>query len=495
MASSTPSPADLAAGKLPPGRIVALGLLLFAMFLGAGNVIFAPMVGQAAGSSMWTPMSGFLITGVGLVLLAVIALSATGGNVQAMANRVHPWFAVGFCLLLFVTLGPLYVIPRTTSVVYEISVKPNLPDSAVDGPWALLGFSIVFALVSVYLSLNPSKFVDRIGKLITPVFATLLVLIVAKSFLTPMGDLHEVQEPFADGAFMSGITEGYLTMDAMAALVFAGVFVQSIRGEGVTSRKGIEKVFFKAGLITVVGLAALHLATAWLGASSVDAIGRPDNGGSVLVESCRELFGTLGVGMIGLVIVLTGLTTNVACITCVADYFAKLFPKVTYRKWVWIHAVIGTAIANFGLNAVLDTALPILFLLYPLGMVLIILSLLDKFFGGRREVYLGAMTGAGIFAVMDALRAADIGVDQLTDWFSWIPLFEQNLAWLIPAVLGALIGRAVAAARGTPPRTDSLTDDIEPAPVTGTIHVADPAPAPDAAPAPAADRFPEPEGV
>lgn len=459
--TTTPSPAELAAGKLPPGRIIALGLLLFAMFLGAGNVIFAPMVGQAAGESMWTPMSGFLITGVGLVLLAVIALSATGGNVQVMANRVHPWFAVSFCLLLFVTLGPLYVIPRTTSVVYEISVKPNLPDGAVDGPWALLGFSVVFALVSVYLSLNPSKFVDRIGKLITPIFATLLVLIVVKSFITPMGEMHEARAPFADGAFMSGITEGYLTMDAMAALVFAGVFVQSIRGEGVTSRKGIEKVFFKAGLITVIGLAALHLATAWLGASSVDAIGRPDNGGTVLVESCRELFGTVGVGMIGLVIVLTGLTTNVACITCVADYFAKLFPKLSYRHWVWIHAAIGTAIANFGLNAVLDTALPILFLLYPLGMVLIILSLLDGFFGGRREVYIGAMTGAGIFAVMDALKAADVLVVELNDWFSWIPLFDRNLGWLIPAVLGALIGGLVAKVRGTPPREDSLADEVE----------------------------------
>lgn len=459
--ATTPSAADLAAGKLPAGRVIALGLLLFAMFLGAGNVIFAPMVGQAAGESMWKPMSGFLVTGVGLVLLAVVALSATGGNVRAMANRVHPWFAVGFCLLLFVTLGPLYVIPRTTSVVYEISVKPNLPEAATDGPWALLGFSVVFALISVYLSLNPGKFVDRIGKVLTPVFATLLVVIVVKSFITPMGEMHTAQDPFADGAFMSGLTEGYLTMDAMAALVFAGVFVQSIRGEGVTTRKGISKLFFKAGLISVLGLAALHLATAWLGASSVDAIGRPYNGGSVLVESCRELFGTLGVGMIGIVILLTGITTNVACITCVADYFGKLFPRVSYSRWVWIHAIIGTAIANFGLNAVLDTALPVLFLLYPLGMVLIILSLLDRFFGGRREVYIGAMIGAGAVAVLDALKAADIFADQLGDWFSFLPLFDRNMGWLIPAVLGALIGYVVARVRGTPPREDSLIDEVE----------------------------------
>ncbi|WP_235001624.1 branched-chain amino acid transport system II carrier protein [Halobacillus sp. Marseille-P3879] len=110
--------------SLPFSKILIIGLMLFAMFLGAGNVIFAPIVGQQAGTNTWIAMTGFLITGVGLVLLAIVALTRGGGTVEKLASRVHPKFAVVFSVLLFLALGPFYVIPRTTSVVYEIAIKP-----------------------------------------------------------------------------------------------------------------------------------------------------------------------------------------------------------------------------------------------------------------------------------------------------------------------------------------------------------------------------------
>ncbi|WP_255512438.1 branched-chain amino acid transport system II carrier protein [Kurthia sp. Dielmo] len=110
-------------------QVVIIGFMLFAMFLGAGNVIFAPVVGQEAGTNTAIAMAGFLITGVGLVILAIIALTKAGGTVEKLAGRVHPLFAVIFSVALFLALGPLYVIPRTTSVVYEIGVRQLLPSS------------------------------------------------------------------------------------------------------------------------------------------------------------------------------------------------------------------------------------------------------------------------------------------------------------------------------------------------------------------------------
>ncbi|MGN0094904.1 MAG: branched-chain amino acid transport system II carrier protein [Corynebacterium sp.] len=426
--------------QLSPFQIIALGLLLFAMFLGAGNIIFAPMVGQAAGNTMWEPMSGFLITGVGLVLLAIIALTSVRGDVFRLASRVSPTFAAVFCFLLFLTLGPLYVTPRTTSVVHEVTVKPNLPDGMDDSAWVLLVFSVVFTAVSVYLSLSPGKLVDRIGKFLTPVFSVLLIIIIVRSLIAPMGSLHDPVTPYDEGGFLLGLTEGYLTMDVLAALVFAGVFIQQINIQGVTSRKGTASVFLKAGIITAVGLALLHISTAWLGGSGVDSIGRPDNGGAVLAESARTLLGIPGLAMIGTVVLLTGLTTNVACITSVADYFAQRFTWLSYQQWVLVHAGLGLIIANFGLQTVLDTALPILFLLYPLGMTLIALTLLDRFFGGRRPVYVGAVIGAGIVALFDAAKTAGILTDQINDWFSFLPLFADNAGWILPAVIGGLLG-------------------------------------------------------
>ena len=54
--------------------IVALGFMTFALFLGAGNIIFPPMVGLAAGEHLVGATLGFLLTGVGLPLLGVVAL-------------------------------------------------------------------------------------------------------------------------------------------------------------------------------------------------------------------------------------------------------------------------------------------------------------------------------------------------------------------------------------------------------------------------------------
>lgn len=452
--------------KLSPFQMLALGLLLFAMFLGAGNTIFAPMVGQAAGSEMWIPMSGFLITGVGLVLLAIVALTMAGGTVEQLASRVHPVYSFVFCILLFLALGPLYVNPRTTSVVYEISVKPILGPELTQGAWPLIIFSVIFTLLGVYLSLTPSKLVDRVGKVITPIFSVLLIIVVVKSLITPMGELHPAVDPYKDGAFIKGFTEGYLTMDALAALVFAGVFIQSIRGQGITTRKGISFTFLKAGIITVIGLALLHISLAWIGGSSVDSIGRPDNGGTVIAEAARTLLSYPGVLMIGLVIFLTGITTLVACLTAVADYFAKQFPKVSYKAWVWIHATVGLVIANFGLQAVLSAALPILFLLYPLGMTLIVLALLDRFFGGRRAVYVGATIGAGSIAILDAVKASGNFVDELNGFFSWLPMFADNGGWIIPAVLGGVIGYIVGVAKGEPAIDRTAHISVIDAPVT-----------------------------
>lgn len=438
--------------KLPPLQLLAVGLMLLAMFLGAGNTIFAPMVGQEAGENMWVPMTGFLITGVGLVLLAIIALAMAGGRVELLADRVHPKFSAVFCVLLFLSLGPLYVIPRTTSVVYEVSVLPNLdlPDGVA--PWVLLGFSLIFTALTVFLSLNPSKFVSRMGKLITPIFSLLLLIIVVRALTNPMGAPQEAMEPYTDGAFLAGFTEGYLTMDVLAAFVFGAIFIKSIRALGVTGQKETANVFIKAGIITVIGLSLLHISLAWIGATSVDAIGYLDNGGAILAESSRELLGLVGVLMIGLVIFLTGLTTNIACLSAVAEYFSRIFPQLSYKGWIYTLAFFGLVFTNFGLATILDMALPILFLLYPMAITLIILALTNNLFGGYQAVYIGAMLGAGVVAIFDAVKQTGFFADQIDAALFFLPLFEGGGGWILPALLGGLVGLSVARARHAPPR-------------------------------------------
>lgn len=424
--------------KLPFSKVLVIGLMLFAMFLGAGNVIFAPIVGQQAGTSTWVAMGGFLITGVGLVLLAIIALTRGGGTVEKLAARVHPKFAVVFSILLFLALGPFYVIPRTTSVVYEIAIKPVVgPENTA---LYLFIFSVIFILLTILLSWNTTKFVDRLGKMITPVFSILLLILVVTSLINPMGEIGEAQEEYLSGVFLKGFTQGYLTMDVLAAFVFGGIFIKSIQGYGIKSEKEVSKLFIKAGLIATIGLVLLQVSMAWIGATSVDAIGFKDNGGEVLAQSSEYLLGPAGIYLIGLVILLTGITTNVACLGAVSEYFERIQTSVSYKKWVIIFAILSLIFTNFGLNTILTMAAPVLLLLYPLAIALIVLIFANNFFNGHQSVYVGTIIGVGFVAVLDAVKEAGIAPDAINSFFSFIPLFSNGAGWIVTGILGFIIG-------------------------------------------------------
>lgn len=426
--------------SLPFSRIFVIGLMLLSMFLGAGNIIFAPKLGQLAGTNTWVAMIGFLITGVGLVLLAIISLAISGGTVEKLAGLVGKKFGIIFSVLLFLTLGPIYVIPRTTSVVYEVSILPSISSFNMNSSIILFIFSVIFIALTVWLSMTPGKFVDRLGRIITPVFGGLLVILIVKSFITPMGSIGAPQEPYLDNIFLKGFVEGYYTMDVLAAFVFGGIFIKAIANEGITAKKDVSTTFIKAGIITVVGLALLQLSMAWIGATSVDAIGMGENGGEILAWSSKQLFGNIGLLMIGTVVFLTGITTNIACLSSVAEYFERQFPKYTYKQWIYILAFGSLVITNFGLATILELASPVLLLLYPIAIALIVLSFTHKAFNGYQAVYVGTITGVGFVAVLDALKEAGIAVHFIDQTFAFIPLFANGAGWITTGLIGAVIG-------------------------------------------------------
>lgn len=426
--------------SLPFSRIFVIGLMLLSMFLGAGNIIFAPKLGQLAGTNTWVAMIGFLITGVGLVLLAIISLAISGGTVEKLAGLVGKKFGIIFSVLLFLTLGPIYVIPRTTSVVYEVSILPSISSFNMNTSIILFIFSVIFIALTVWLSMTPGKFVDRLGRIITPVFGGLLVILIVKSFITPMGSIGAPQEPYLDNIFLKGFVEGYYTMDVLAAFVFGGIFIKAIANEGITAKKDVSTTFIKAGIITVVGLALLQLSMAWIGATSVDAIGMGENGGEILAWSSKQLFGNIGLLMIGTVVFLTGITTNIACLSSVAEYFERQFPKYTYKQWIYILAFGSLVITNFGLATILELASPVLLLLYPIAIALIVLSFTHKAFNGYQAVYVGTITGVGFVAVLDALKEAGIAVNFIDQTFAFIPLFANGAGWITTGLIGAVIG-------------------------------------------------------
>lgn len=441
-------------------QIFAIGLMLFALFLGAGNIIFPPFLGQQAGSNIWIAVAGFLVTGVGLPLLAVIAVGKVG-NLQTLAGRVHPVFGIVFTIIIYLAIGPFFGIPRTATVTFEVGVLPFLSESAAQSFLPLAILSVIFFGVSAWLALNPTKLVDRIGKIITPILLTVLVILVGKSFLSPLGPISNPAEAYETHSFFNGFIEGYLTMDTIGGLVFGIVIISAIKGLGITKKEAVTSAVAKAGIIAAIGLALVYLSLTYIGATSVNEVGMLDNGGAILSASTKILFGNVGSIILALTITLACLTTSVGLISSCAQYFSQQVPALSYKAIVFILAIFSTIIANFGLSKLISISLPVLSFIYPLAITLIVVSFFHKYFNGYSAVYAGAMLAAGIFSLIDALTAAGFNLGGITEITSLLPLSAQGIGWLFPALIGALIGFGYGKATEKVSQTDRSMVDID----------------------------------
>ena len=419
---------------------LAVGLLLFALFLGAGNIIFPPLLGQQAGDNITLAMIGFLITGVGLPLLAIVAVAKAGGDLQLLANRVSPAFGVIFTSIVYLAIGPFFAIPRTGSVSYEIGIAPLLPE-AIAAHWApLLITSVIFFALILYLSFNPSKLVDRIGKILTPVLLLIILLLAGKSFISPMGESGEAVGKYITAPFAEGFVQGYLTMDVLAALVFGIVILQALRNMGVTDKKKQVNTTIFAGVVAALGLSFVYISLSQIGNTSIDAIGTSENGGNIIAKSAEVLFGSLGSLILSATILLACISTAVGLLTANAQYFHKLFPKISYKSFLIIFTIFSTAITNVGLSTIISASLPVLLIIYPLAIVLMILSLADQLFKGGQIVYILALIPTFFVSLYDGLKEMKIELVAYENLLKILPLYEQSLGWLLPAIIGACLG-------------------------------------------------------
>jgi branched-chain amino acid:cation transporter, LIVCS family len=419
-----------------------IGLMLFALFLGAGNIIFPPLLGQLAGENLIIAMAGFLITAVGLPLVAVLAIANAGGHsgLQTIAGRVHPVFGIVFTMIIYMAIGPFFGIPRTATVSYEIGVVPFLSDRAALSDWPLALFTIVFFLITIAFALNPAKLVDRIGKVLTPVLFVVISALAIKSILTPIGTIGQAQGDYITHPFFRSFVEGYLTMDVIAALVFGIVVVNALKVEGVTKRGPILKAMMVAGLIATAGLTFVYISLSYIGATSANMIGMQENGGAILSLASTVLYGSAGTTILAVTIIFACLTTSIGLVSACAQFFNEIFPRLSYKIYVLIFAGFSAVIANVGLTELIAISLPVLMMIYPIAIVLMLMSFIDKSFGRKPIVYILALSATAIVSIFDGLLVADINVKPVTKLLAHLPLYEQNIGWLVPALVGGLVG-------------------------------------------------------
>ncbi|MBP2079513.1 branched-chain amino acid transport system II carrier protein [Oceanobacillus polygoni] len=438
--------------KISFSSYLAIGFMLFALFFGAGNLIFPAQLGQYAGTSLWPAVIGFLVTGVGLPLLGILAMGFSGSNnLQELSSRVHPVYGIFFTSLLYLTIGPFFAAPRTGTVAYEVGIAPFISEGAQQS--GLLIFTLLFFAITLLFSLFPGKIVDNVGKILSPALVALIVILLLVVIFNPMGALQPPQEAYQSGAFAKGFLEGYNTMDALASLVFGIIVINAIRALGVKSKSGILSATAKTGIIAISLLGIIYVGIAVLGATSTETLGIFDTGGPVLSGAASYYFGAFGSVMLAVMIILACLTTAIGLITANAEYFNTLFPKISYKVLVIFFSTLTFIIANFGLANIITFSIPVLMFLYPLAIVLMLLTFVSPLFNHARMVYVATTAVTFLISIFDGLMAlcGSLGID----YFSWmipvisfyervLPFYNEGMGWLLPAAIVIIITGVIA---------------------------------------------------
>ncbi|MGF1739124.1 branched-chain amino acid transport system II carrier protein [Photobacterium satsumensis] len=412
---------------------LAIGLMTFAMFLGAGNIIFPPLLGLQAGTHYLPAMLGFLITAVGLPALTLVVLGRLSHSQQLTAALPKP-MATGFWVLLFTAIGPAFGMPRAVTVAYEMGIAPFTNGDL------LLPFSLIFVAVTLLLAFQRGKLVDYIGKVMTPLLVLLLAVLAVAACVAPVSPMTLPSGDYQHQAVTQGLIQGYMTMDAIAAVGFGWVIIKTIQDksvsqdQGVSSRGALFSSTVKVTLIYAVLMSACYLAMGYVGATSSAVASGATNGGEILTNYVASLFGIYGQYLLAVIIIMACLTTTVGLTNACAEYYQQTFNAPFSVTTVIVCALTGL-IANFGLEQILEVSLPVILVLCPVAIALVITALVVKSSPFQRTIFVATVSVTLVFGTIDTLHILGLIPAQWEAVLSqFMPLYAAHASWLLPCL-------------------------------------------------------------
>lgn len=433
--------------KLSLSKSMVIGSLLFGMLFGAGNIIFPISMGQLSGAHFLPAGLGFLVTAVGLPVLAVISYALSKKNsLIEYASPAGKGFAMFFGLALLITIGPLFATPRTATVAFEVAFAPHIENNQ---EIFLFIYSFIFFGLVLFFSLRPSRIVESVGKYMAPIFFVLISILMFANILNPMGSPIEnaAQAPYDKIPFIQGMLDGYSTMDVLACIAFAGTIIFNLKKMGVSGNKNIALETGRSSITTLVLMSILYICFAYFGSSSVSLLGLQKNGGRVLALGSAHFFGSFGYALLATTISLACLKTSIGLAVSISASMNDIFPnKMSLKKWTISFVILSFLVANFGLDKLISLSLPVLMFLYPLAIALIFLWWINAAFKLDDKAFKLTLWLATIPAFFDFLKACpdfikNTGLVQKLLGFAknYIPFFRHGIGWLIPVGVCLLI--------------------------------------------------------
>lgn len=412
--------------------IIVVGFALFAMFFGAGNLIFPPYLGVISGSSWITGFTGFILADVGLALLAILASAKCNGDLNKVLGRSGKQLAIILGSAIMICLGPLLAIPRTSATTFEMGIQPLFSG------FSPILFSIIFFAATFILTIKPSKVVDIIGAYLTPALLVALALLIIKGIIIPIGEMSST--PLIENLFSEGIKQGYQTMDALGAVALSAVIITSLANKGYKDEEQKVKLTLKSGVVAAIGLVLVYGGLTYLGATVSTMYGIDVVRTKLIVEITASLLGTPGKVILAIIVALACLTTAIGLTSATAQFFEKItYGKLKYELVVTVVCVFSAVVSNFGVSTIIQFAAPILDIIYPATMVLVIMTL----FGTKIKndnAFKGATYTALLVSILTVANSMDI---VNVSFINELPFSTLGFNWIVPVLIGGIIGNLI----------------------------------------------------
>ena len=420
---------------------IIIGFALFAIFFGAGNLIFPPYLGVTAGENWGIATLAFLISDPLLSIIAVMVVAALGGSALNVGRRVHPLFASALAAICVLLIGPIFAVPRTGASTHEIFVQSYFPSAP---QWIT---SLVFFGIVLWITYKENSVMDAIGKYLTPILLFILFCIFVAAIVQPDATFATTD---GTGLFAQGFKEGYQTMDVLGAPLLAGVVMKDITRRGYLNKKDQFRMMFGVGIVAFILLALVYSTLAYSGASMSTVIDSTSQRAAMLTTIVKNLLGSWGQLAMGLAVCFACLTTAIGLTTTCGQYFEEVSKgKISYKKTILVTVAVEFIISLVGVDSLINLAVPVLTFIFPIMIALILFSAFDQYIP-YDWTYLGAVIGAGIVGLVQGINTLSqlLGGKLLGDAVKLIgtfPLATYGLEWIVPTFLGAILFTIAAA--------------------------------------------------
>lgn len=412
--------------------IFVVGFALFSIFFGAGNLLFPPYLGLVSGQDWFISFLGFIIGDAGLALLVIVVAAKNKGILDEILVRGGKKLARFIGCAAILCIGPFLAIPRTAATTFEMSILPFMHNLGTVGS---VIFSIIFFVATYFLTIKSTRVLDIIGKFLTPVLLLSLLALIIKGVITPIGPMspdHMIDRSL----FSEGLSQGYLTMDALGASAMAGIMISTLVSKGYTDTKDQISMTIKAGFVSGIALSIVYGGLCYLGATMSTMHDINTSQALLVVAATEGIFGTPGKILLAIMVLFACLTTSIGLTSSAGRYFEDTTDgRLSYEKIVTAICIFSAVVSTFGVNKIIQISIPILQTIYPVMIILVVLTIFTKQIKNDNT-----FKGAAYFTFVASILSVANSLTGAFEFINVLPLASLGLGWIVPGLVGAVVG-------------------------------------------------------